>query len=113
MPAERPWVMSNMLVTIWNSAIDSRLNRGWPKPDPAIFCVICWPSRLSWNVVVAADARRVADVVGGDALDQLRQLHPVAALERQLLHLPPVDVAGHLRRRRVDERRLAEPSASR
>ena len=47
MPAERPWVMSNMLVTIWNSAIDSRLNFGWPKPEPAIFCVICWPSRLS------------------------------------------------------------------
>jgi hypothetical protein len=33
MPAERPCVMSNMLVTIWNSAIDSRLNFGWPKPS--------------------------------------------------------------------------------
>jgi hypothetical protein len=46
-PAERPCVMSNMLVTIWNSAIDSRLNRGCPNPEPATFCVICWPSRLS------------------------------------------------------------------
>ena len=49
MPAERPWVMSNMLVTIWNSAIASRLNFGWPKPEPATFCVICWPSRFSWK----------------------------------------------------------------
>ena len=49
MPVERPWVMSNMLVTIWNSAIASRLTFGWPKPDPATRCVICWPSRLSWN----------------------------------------------------------------
>jgi hypothetical protein len=40
-PAERPWVTSNMLVTIWNSAIASRLNFGWPKPEPATFCVIC------------------------------------------------------------------------
>ena len=47
MPADRPCVMSNMLVTIWNSAIDSRLNFGWPKPEPATFCVICWPSRFS------------------------------------------------------------------
>src|SRR3954452_15384137 len=47
MPAERPWVMSNMLVTIWNSVIDSRLKRGCPNPEPATFCVICWPSRLS------------------------------------------------------------------
>ena len=35
MPADRPCVMSNMLVTIWNSAIDSRLKRGCPKPEPA------------------------------------------------------------------------------
>ena len=47
MPADRPCVMSNMLVTIWNSAIDSRLNFGWPNPEPATFCVICWPSRFS------------------------------------------------------------------
>jgi len=47
MPADRPCVMSNMLVTIWNSAIASRLKRGWPKPEPATFCVICWPSRFS------------------------------------------------------------------
>ena len=49
MPVDRPCVMSNMLVTIWNSAIASRLTFGWPKPDPATRCVICWPSRLSWN----------------------------------------------------------------
>ena len=48
-PAERPWVMSNMLVTIWNSAMASRLKRGCPNP-PEIFCVTCWPSRFSWNM---------------------------------------------------------------
>ena len=54
-----------------------------------------------------ADARRVRDLVGGDALDQLRQLEPVAALQRQLLHLRRVHVARDLRRRRIDERRFA------
>ncbi len=53
-------------------------------------------------------AHRVrVDRVRGDALDLHRQLHPVAALERQLFHLPAVDIAGDLRRRHVDERRLA------
>ncbi len=47
------------------------------------------------------------DGIGGDALDLHRQLHPVAALQRQLLHLAAVDVAGDLRRADVDEWRLA------
>src|SRR5688572_4114286 len=48
-PVERPWVMSYMLVTTWNSAIASRLILGCPKPEPEMRCEICWPSRLSWN----------------------------------------------------------------
>ena len=47
------------------------------------------------------------DGVGGDALDLHRQLHPVAALQRQFFHLPAIDVAGHLGRADVDQRRLA------
>ena len=108
MPAERPCVMSNMLVTIWNSAIASRLNFGWPKPEPGDLLRDLLAVEVQLEVVVAADARRVADVVGRDALDHLRQLHPVAALQRQLLHLPAIDVAGDLRRRDVDERRFGE-----
>ncbi len=54
-----------------------------------------------------ADARVVVHGVGGDALHLHRQLHPVAALQRQFLHLAAVDVAGHLRGADVDERRLA------
>jgi hypothetical protein len=73
--------MSNMLVTIWNSAIASRLTFGWPNPEPATRCVICWPSRLSWNAV------------GRDALDHQRELLPVAALQRQFRHLAAVDVS--------------------
>ena len=98
--------MSNRLVTTWNSAIASRLNFGWPKPEPATCCVISWPSRFSWNCAIA-HARRGVDGVGGDALDLHRQLHPVAALQRQLLHLAAIDVAGDLRRADVDQRRLA------
>ena len=56
MPADRPCVMSNMFVTIWNSAIASRLNAGWPKPEPATFCVICWPSRFSCKRSSSLDA---------------------------------------------------------
>src|SRR5438876_1423358 len=58
------------------------------------------------QVVHRAGADAVADVVGGHALHELRQLHPVAALERKLLHLPPIDVSRDLRRCDVDERRL-------
>jgi hypothetical protein len=47
MPVDRPWVMSNIWVTSWNSAIDSRLNFGWPYRACPNFCVTCWPSRLS------------------------------------------------------------------
>ena len=53
-----------------------------------------------------ADARRVVHGVGGDAPDLHGQLHPVAPLERQFLHLPPVDVAADLRRGDVDQGRL-------
>ena len=48
-PVDRPWVMSNRFVTIWNSAIASRENRGSPLPDESTFCLICWPSRLRLN----------------------------------------------------------------
>ncbi len=54
-----------------------------------------------------AHARRGIDRVGGDAFDLHRQLHPVAALQRQLFHLAAIDVAGHLRGADVDERRFA------
>ncbi len=60
------------------------------------------------QIVHRAGADAVADVVGGHALDQLGQLHPVASLERQLFHLSPIDVAGHLRGGGVDERRLTD-----
>ena len=56
--------------------------------------------------VVVAHARLVRDVVGRDALDHHRQFHPVAALQRQFLHLPSIDIARHLRRRDVHERRF-------
>ena len=49
MPSDRPWVMSKRFVITWNSAIASRLKRGWPKPPPATCCVISCPSRFSWN----------------------------------------------------------------
>ncbi len=48
MPAVRPLVASNRLVVSSNSAIESRLKRGW-------FCwqhsvkVTCWPSTLIWK----------------------------------------------------------------
>ena len=48
-PSDRPCVMSNKLVTTWNSAIASRLNFGWPNPEPATCWVISWPSRFNWN----------------------------------------------------------------
>ena len=54
-----------------------------------------------------AHAGRGVDGIGGDALDLHRQLHPVAALQRQLFHLPAIDVAGDLRRADIDERRFA------
>ncbi len=66
------------------------------------------PVQFDLEGIVAADARLVGDVVGGDALHQLRQLHPVATLQRQFFHLPPIDVARHLRRRGVDERCFAD-----
>ena len=47
MPAERPDVTSNMLVTTWYSAIASRLMPGWPKPVTDVCWVISWPSRFS------------------------------------------------------------------
>ncbi len=56
---------------------------------------------------VLGDARVVADLVGGNTLHQLGELEPVAALERHLLHLARVDVACHLRRSRIDKRRLS------
>ena len=57
--------------------------------------------------IVRADAGRVRDVVRGDAFDEFRQLHPVAALQRHRFHLAAVDVAGDLRRGGIDERRFA------
>ncbi len=48
-PVERPCVMSKLLVTIWNSAIASRLKRGSPEPELSTFCLICWPSRFRLN----------------------------------------------------------------
>src|SRR5207237_819091 len=46
------------------------------------------------QIVHVAGADAVADVVGGDALHQLRQLHPVASLQRQRLHLPSITAPG-------------------
>ncbi len=52
------------------------------------------------------DPRRVVHGVGRHAAHLHGQFHPVAPLERQFLHLPPVDVATDLRRGDVDERRF-------
>ena len=62
---------------------------------------------IQLEVIVAAHTGRIGHVVRRDALHELRQLHPVAALQRQLLHLTPVDVSADLRRCSVDERRFA------
>src|SRR6266542_1798 len=48
-PIERPCVASNRLVTNSNSAMESRLKRGWPNPAPATLLVTCWPSMLIWK----------------------------------------------------------------
>ena len=45
--------------------------------------------------------------VGAHAGRQRRERHPVAAVDRQLLRLPRVDVAAHARRCDVEERRVA------
>ena len=45
---------------------------------------------------VVAHARRVDDVVGGDALHHVRQLDPIAPLQRKRLHLAAIDVAADL-----------------
>ena len=63
---------------------------------------------IQLELVGRADARGVRrHVIGRDALHQHRQLEPVPAGQRHVRHLLPVDVAGHLRRGGVHERRLA------
>ena len=56
--------------------------------------------------LVLPDAGRIRDVVRRDALDEHRQLEPVAALQRHRLHLAAIDVASDLGRREVDQRRF-------
>jgi hypothetical protein len=50
--------------------------------------------------------RRLAAVVRAVARRQQRQVEPVASVERQLLHLPRVDIRADGRRRHVEERRF-------
>ena len=90
----------------WNSAMASRLKRGWPKPTAGHLLRDLLPVEVQLERAIA-HAGVVVDGVGGDALHLHGQLHPVAALQRQFLHLAAIDVAGHLRGADVDERRLA------
>ena len=57
--------------------------------------------------VALARLRNVARLVLPAAGREHRQVHPVAAVDRQLLHLPSIDVAAQRRRGGIDERRLA------
>ena len=95
-PDERPCVASKRFEMNWNSAIESRLKRGWP-PVPST-ADTCWPSMFSWNSRDSPPLRSVigagAGGVGAVARREQRQRHPVAALHRQLLHLARVDVAA-------------------
>ena len=93
MPLDRPCDASNRFETNSNSPIASRLYRGWPKLS-ATWLVTCWPSRLSWNVMFElrrADGRFRHGVRPAARREQ-RQVHPVAAVDRQFLHLPRIDV---------------------
>ena len=58
--------------------------------------------------VALARLRDVALLVLPAARREDREIHPVAAVDRQLLHLPPVDVAAEGRAHGVDERRVAD-----
>ena len=107
MPVERPMVTSKRLVITWNSAMASRLMPGWPNPDVLAFCVMSWPSRFKEKAASRATPGRRRDGVRRDALHHRGELLPVAAGDRQLLHLPAVDVAGDARLRDVDERGFA------
>ena len=59
------------------------------------------------ETLVAGDAGTVVvRVVGRDALDQQRKLHPVASLHRKVIHHAAIHVAGDFRRHEVHEGRL-------
>ena len=107
-PLERPCVASKRLAMNSNSAIESRLNCGWPWPY-AWICVTCWPSRLSWKFPVAP---LVSTGVAPTSFERAprreqRQRHPVSSEHRQLRHLPRVDVAAETRLRDIEQRCLA------
>jgi hypothetical protein len=94
-------------VTIWNSAIASRLIFGWLKPRAGNALRDLLAVQIELKLIVTAHAGPFPDAVRCNPLDQQRQLLPVPSLQRQLRHLTSIDVAGHLRRDRIDERRLA------
>jgi hypothetical protein len=85
-PGDRPCVASKRFEMNWNSAMVSRLNRVPPPPvlDGIVAHVGCPVPRC-----------------------QQGERRPSTAGDRKLLHLPRVDVAGHLRRGELDERRFA------
>ena len=79
MPAERPLVTSNMLVTTWYSPIASRLMPGCPNVVTDVLCVISWPSRLSWKFVspeMPGVSVTALAVMPGTIIDSCIQLRP-------------------------------------
>ena len=85
----------------------SWLMPGCPYPG-TLSCVISWPSRFIRNPCAArvgpSFPHPPGDVVLDHALDHGRHLQPIAALNRQRFHLPPIEVARDPRLSRVDKR---------
>ena len=60
--------------------------------------------QVELEALVASNARTiVVGVVGGDALHEQGELHPVATLHRQIVHHAAIHVAGHFRRHQIHE----------
>ena len=109
-PFERPCVASNRFEMNWNSAIESWLKRGWPSGAELGRDLLSVEIELKLARLAVVPVRQRRGGVGrGRAASrrQQRQRHPVAAGNRQLLHLLRIDVAAERRRRDVQQRRFS------
>ena len=87
-----PCDASKRLATNSNSAIASRLYFGWPKP-PVWFWVTRRPSTFNWNAPTPMPGSSLTTAFERAAGHEQRQVDEVPAVDRQVGHLPRIDVA--------------------
>ena len=95
-PDDRPCVASNRFEMNWNSAIESLLYRGLVAGAQVRRHLLTVDVELELPDVAAVLDGKRALRVGPVARRQQGERHPVAALRRQLRHLPRIDVAARL-----------------